>query len=64
MAKGTVKFFGEKGYGFIAPEDGSDDIFVHQNGLRDGVTIQKDDKVTFDREEGKKGFNAVNVELV
>ncbi|MBN2893929.1 MAG: cold shock domain-containing protein [Bacteroidales bacterium] len=63
MAKGTVKFFNEaKGFGFIKPEDGSKDIFVHQNGLVD--SISENDEVEFDVEEGKKGLNAVNVRRV
>ena len=60
MSNGTVKFFNEsKGYGFITPDDGSRDIFVHANGLND--TITEGDKVSYDVEEGKKGLNAVNV---
>ena len=63
MTNGTVKFFNdEKGFGFIAPEDGGKDVFVHANGLN-GTTITEGDKVSFDVEEGKKGLNAVNVTL-
>lgn len=63
MTNGTVKFFNdEKGFGFIAPEDGGKDVFVHANGLN-GTTIVEGDKVSFDVEEGKKGLNAVNVSL-
>ncbi|HXC06369.1 MAG TPA: cold shock domain-containing protein [Bacteroidia bacterium] len=60
--KGTVKFFNEdKGFGFIK-EDGTDsDIFVHVSGLKD--QIRQNDQVTFDVEEGKKGLNAVNVQV-
>lgn len=61
MKKGTVKFFNEgKGFGFIAPEDGSKDIFVHISGLG-GATINEGDVVSYEEEEGKKGLNAVNV---
>lgn len=61
---GTVKFFNEeKGFGFIQPEDGSKDVFVHSNGLINNTRITEGDTVTFTSEEGKKGLNAVNVEL-
>lgn len=63
MSTGTVKFFNEsKGYGFITPEDGGRDIFVHANGLID--EIREGDKVTYQTEEGRKGPNAVDVQLV
>lgn len=59
--KGTVKFFNDmKGYGFIASEDGKE-YFVHQSGLQEGVTLQENDSVTFDVEEGDRGPKAVNV---
>jgi len=62
MSNGTVKFFNDaKGFGFIAPEDGSKDVFVHQNGLTD--KIHEGDKVTYDVEQGQKGPNAVNVKV-
>lgn len=62
MSNGTVKFFNEsKGFGFIAPEDGSKDVFVHANGLID--EIREGDKVSFDVQEGQKGLNAVNVKV-
>lgn len=63
MSKGTVKFFNEtKGFGFII-EDGSEaEIFVHVSGLKQPV--RKDDKVSFDIKDGKKGTNAVNVQLL
>ncbi len=58
---GTVKFFNEmKGFGFIAAEDGKE-IFVHQSALEQGVTLQENDAVTFDVEEGDRGLKAVNV---
>lgn len=63
MKEGTVKFFNNsKGFGFIKPNDSSDDIFVHESGLID--EIREDDKVKFDVEQGKKGLNAVNVEVI
>ncbi len=61
--QGTVKFFNvTKGFGFITPEDGGKDIFVHSSGLSDD--IQENDKVEYDEEEGRKGMNAVNVKVV
>jgi CspA family cold shock protein len=63
MKKGTVKFFNySKGYGFIKPDDSSEDVFVHQSGLID--EIRENDKVQFEVEQGKKGLNAVNVEVI
>jgi CspA family cold shock protein len=63
MNNGTVKFFNEaKGFGFITPEDGGKDVFVHANGLNDD--IREGDKVSYDVEEGRKGPNAVNVNVV
>jgi CspA family cold shock protein len=60
--KGTVKFFNEmKGFGFIAGEDGKE-YFVHKTGLAEGVTLNENDPVTFDVEEGDKGPKAVNVQ--
>ena len=62
MSNGTVKFFNRsKGFGFITPDEGNKDIFVHQNGLIDD--INEGDKVSYDVEEGQKGLNAVNVKL-
>jgi len=62
MGNGTVKFFNNsKGFGFITPEDGSKDVFVHVNGLVD--EINEGDKVSYDVEESPKGLNAVNVKL-
>jgi CspA family cold shock protein len=61
--KGTVKFFNAgKGFGFIAGEDGKE-YFVHQTGLNEGVTLNENDAVTFDVEEGDRGPKATNVSL-
>jgi CspA family cold shock protein len=61
--EGTVKFFNEsKGFGFIKPDDSSEDIFVHSSGLVD--EIRENDKVEYDMEKGKKGMNAVNVRVI
>lgn len=63
MNKGTVKFFNEtKGFGFIAPENGGDDVFVHTSGLNDD--IRENDNVSYEVEEGRKGLNAVNVNVI
>ena len=63
MAEGTVKFFNEtKGFGFIVPADGAEDIFVHSSGLID--QIRENDKVEYEFERGKKGINAINVKVV
>jgi CspA family cold shock protein len=62
MQKGTVKFFNQtKGFGFIQTDGSNQDVFVHVSGLID--EIRENDKVTFQVEEGRKGPNAVNVEL-
>ena len=63
MSNGTVKFFNNsKGFGFIVPDDGEKDVFVHANGLID--EINEGDKVSFDIEESPKGLNALNVKVV
>ncbi|MDJ1469533.1 cold shock domain-containing protein [Cytophagaceae bacterium DM2B3-1] len=63
MQQGTVKFFNEaKGFGFIKSNSSNEDIFVHVSGLID--QINENDQVTFEVERGKKGLNAVNVQLV
>ena len=67
MANGTVKWFNTtKGFGFIAPESGGKDVFVHISALeRAGMTTLNDDqKVTFDVEAGKDGReSATNIAL-
>ncbi len=59
--KGTVKFFNNmKGFGFIAGEDGKE-YFVHQTGLKEGVSLNENDPVEFEVEQGDRGPKAVNV---
>jgi CspA family cold shock protein len=63
MKEGKVKFFNHtKGFGFITPNDGSEDIFVHESGLID--KIKDNDNVRYETERGRKGMNAVRVEVV
>ncbi|MBB2150399.1 cold-shock protein [Pedobacter gandavensis] len=60
MQKGIVKFFNvTKGFGFILPDDGSAEIFVHSSGLLE--PIRDNDTVHYEVAHGKKGLNAVNV---
>jgi CspA family cold shock protein len=62
MSSGIVKFFNtEKGFGFITPDDGSKDVFVHKTGTRE--RLNEGDKVTFEVEQTPKGMNAINVVL-
>ena len=63
MQEGIVKFFNEtKGFGFIKPNDGGPEVFVHATGLID--KIAQDDQVTYEIQDGKKGKSAVNVRKV
>jgi cold shock protein len=64
MAQGTVKWFSdEKGYGFISPSDGGEDLFVHNTGIEGSgfKTLEEGVLVTFETSQGKKGLQAVNV---
>lgn len=67
MAIGTVKWFNaEKGFGFIAPEDGSADVFAHysainSNGFR---SLEENQKVEFETQQGPKGLQAANIRVI
>ena len=68
MPSGTVKFFNTtKGFGFIAPEDGSKDVFVHISAVQGSglQTLNENQKVTFDTERGQDGrVSAVNLKTL
>jgi cold shock protein len=67
MPKGTVKWFnGEKGYGFITPDEGGDDLFVHYSGIAGSGfrSLEEGAKVSYEATRGKRGMQAENVSPV
>ena len=67
MAQGTVKWFnGEKGFGFITPDEGNADVFVHFSAIQtDGYrSLDENQRVEFDVTQGQKGPQAANVRPV
>jgi CspA family cold shock protein len=67
MPTGTVKWFNdEKGFGFITPDEGGRDLFVHHSGIEGSgfKTLQENAKVSYESEEGPKGPKAVNVTAI
>ena len=61
---GVVKFFNEtKGFGFIKPDGGGKDIFVHVSALGGLQSLANDQRVVFETEEGRRGPQAINVQI-
>ena len=64
MSTGTVKFFNDaKGFGFITPDDGEKDLFVHTTAVEGGI-LNENDKVEYEVGEGQKGPCAVQVRKI
>jgi CspA family cold shock protein len=64
MPQGTVKWFNaEKGFGFITPDDGGEDVFVHHTGIAGGgfKSLDEGEKVTYEAVRGRRGIQAENV---
>lgn len=62
--EGEVKFFNDmKNYGFIEPDEGDEDLFVHRSDL-EGMSLEEGDRVEFEREMGEKGPRAVDVKKI
>jgi cold shock protein len=64
MARGTVKWFNEdKGYGFITPDDGGEELFVHYTAIQGSGyrSLEEGERVSYEPARGRKGMQAVNV---
>jgi CspA family cold shock protein len=67
VARGTVKWFnGEKGYGFIAPDEGGEDVFVHYSSIEGSGfrSLEEGERVSYEPTRGRKGEQAENVRRV
>lgn len=66
MATGTVKWFNDaKGFGYITPDDGGKDVFVHFSAIQGGgfKTLKENDKVQYEVQESPKGLRAANLRV-
>jgi CspA family cold shock protein len=67
MPEGTVKWFNdEKGYGFISPDEGGEDLFVHYTGINDTGfrSLEEGARVSYEATQGRKGMQAENVTVI
>ncbi|MDQ3966111.1 MAG: cold-shock protein [Actinomycetota bacterium] len=67
MPEGTVKWFNdEKGYGFISPDEGGEDLFVHYTGINDTGfrSLEEGARVSYEATQGRKGMQAENVTII